>query len=183
MLDVSPAEIPDVLLIQPKVIGDGRGFFLESYEKNKYAAAGLTAEFIQDNHSGSNQGTLRGLHYQIQHPQGKLVSVVRGEVFDVAIDLRRSSATFGQNVSVILSSEKMNQIYIPPGFAHGFYVLSDWADLIYKATDKYAPKWERTLQWNDPTLGIDWPLVNGGELLISEKDLAGKSLSELETFD
>lgn len=183
MLHVSPAEIPDVLLIQPEVFVDGRGFFMESYEKNKYAVAGLTAEFVQDNFSGSNQGTLRGLHYQIKHSQGKLVTAIRGEIFDVAVDIRRSSKTFGQSVSVILSSEKMNQIYIPPCFAHGFYVLSDWAVIAYKATDIYAPEFERTLKWDDPALKIEWPLIENGELHLSDKDQMGLRLSKAETFE
>ena len=178
----TPLEIPDVILIEPNVIEDGRGFFLETYQKERFAAAGIMAEFVQDNHSASGQGVLRGLHYQIRQPQGKLVRVVVGEVFDAAVDLRRSSATFRRSVTCLLSAEKKNQVWVPPGFAHGFYVISDRAELLYKATDYYAPEWERTLLWNDPALAIDWPLVDGQAPILSIKDSLGKSLGEAETF-
>jgi dTDP-4-dehydrorhamnose 3,5-epimerase len=178
-----PLEIPDVLLIEPKVSEDARGFFLESYQKRKFAAAGLHAEFVQDNHSASKQGVLRGLHYQIHQPQGKLIRVLAGRIFDAAIDLRRASSTFGRSVTAVLSVDNKHQLWVPPGFAHGFYVLSERAEILYKTTDYYAPEWERTLLWNDPALGIDWPLVNGRPPVLSPKDAAGKSLSEAETYD
>lgn len=179
----TPLEIPDVILIEPDVIEDDRGFFLESYQKERFAAAGILAEFIQDNHSASVHGVLRGLHYQVRHTQGKLVRVVVGKVFDAAVDMRRTSATFGRSVSCLLSAETKNQVWVPPGFAHGFYVISDRAELLYKATDYYAPEWERTLLWNDPALAIQWPLVGGKPPVLSKKDAEGKRLTEAETFD
>ena len=172
--------IPEVFLVQPKVFGDARGFFMESYNRRSMAALGIDAEFVQDNHSRSARGVLRGLHYQICQPQGKLVRVTVGKVFDVAVDLRKSSPTFGQSVGFILSAENHHMAWIPPGFAHGFYVLSDVAEFLYKTTDYYAPECERTLQWNDPAIGIDWPLL--GEPLLSVKDQAGLSLHAAETF-
>lgn len=174
--------IPDVILIEPRLFGDQRGFFMETYQQKVFAEQGITAQFVQDNHSGSRRGTLRGLHYQIQQAQGKLVRVVAGQIFDVAVDLRRSSPTFGQWVGEILSAENKRQLWIPPGFAHGFYVLSDWAEVVYKASDFYAPQWERTLLWNDPAVGIEWPLEGSAELLISEKDRAGLPLAQAETY-
>lgn len=174
--------IPDVILIEPRLFGDQRGFFMETYQQKVFAEQGITAQFVQDNHSGSRRGTLRGLHYQIQQAQGKLVRAVAGQIFDVAVDLRRSSPTFGQWVGEILSAENKRQLWIPPGFAHGFYVLSDWAEVVYKASDFYAPQWERTLLWNDPAVGIEWPLEDGAELLISEKDRAGLPLAQAETY-
>lgn len=177
-----PCRIPDVVLIEPRLFGDQRGFFMETYQQKVFAEHGITAQFVQDNHSGSRRGTLRGLHYQIQQAQGKLVRVVAGEIFDVAVDLRRSSPTFGQWVGEILSAENKRQLWIPPGFAHGFYVLSDWAEVVYKASDFYAPQWDRTLLWNDPQVGIDWPLMDGVELLISDKDRAGLTLAQAETY-
>jgi len=176
-------DIPDLLLIESDVFQDERGFFLESYHRERFAAAGISAEFVQDNHSASRQGVLRGLHYQIRQPQGKLLRVVVGEIFDVAVDLRRSSATFGRWAGVVLSAEKKNQLWIPPGFAHGFYTLSKCAELLYKTTDYYAPQWERTLFWNDAALKIDWPLRNGQPPILSAKDAAGLPLSEAETYD
>jgi dTDP-4-dehydrorhamnose 3,5-epimerase len=175
--------IPDVLVFTPKVVGDKRGFFLETFRSDVFARSGIAGPFVQDNHSGSQQGILRGLHYQIRHGQGKVVRVVVGEVFDVAVDLRRSSATFGRWVGVRLSAENKQQVWIPVGFAHGFYVLSDWAELIYKTTDYYAPEWERTLLWNDPALGIEWPLLDGRAPVLSEKDSHGKLLSEADVFE
>jgi len=174
--------IPDVILIEPRVFGDTRGFFMETYQARRFAEAGIPNEFVQDNHSGSQQGSLRGLHYQIRQPQGKLVRVVVGEVFDVAVDLRRSSPTFGRWESALLSAENKTQIWIPPGFAHGFYVLSDWVELVYKATDFYAPEWERTLLWNDPEIGIDWPLIEG-QLLLSTKDAQGTRFRDADTYN
>jgi len=178
-----PTKIPDVFLIEPKVYSDARGFFLETYQTQRFAAAGITAEFVQDNHSGSIQGSLRGLHYQIKQPQGKLVRVIVGEVFDVAVDIRRSSATFGQWTGAYLSAENKRQIWIPSGFAHGFYVISEWAEVTYKVSDFYAPQWERTLLWNDPEIGIDWPLIDGQPPVISSKDAQGLPLSKVEFFD
>lgn len=174
--------IPDVILIEPRLFGDQRGFFMETYQQKVFAEQGITAHFVQDNHSGSRRGTLRGLHYQIQQAQGKLVRVVAGQIFDVAVDLRRSSPTFGQWVGEFLSAENKRQLWIPPGFAHGFYVLSEWAEVVYKASDFYAPQWERTLLWNDPAVGIEWPLEDSAELLISEKDRAGLPLAQAETY-
>ncbi len=175
--------LPGVILIQPKIFADERGFFLESYRKDRFSGAGIQADFVQDNHSASTQGVLRGLHYQIRQPQGKLVRVVVGEVFDVAVDLRRGSRTFGNWVGEILSAENKNQLWVPPGFAHGFYVTSDKAEILYKATDYYAPQWERCLLWNDPAIGIDWPLINGGLPTLSDKDAKGLPLSAAETYE
>jgi len=178
-----PTKIPDVILIKPKVFGDARGFFMETYRADKSIEAGIPTEFIQDNHSGSQQGTLRGLHYQIRQTQGKLVRAVVGELFDVAVDIRRSSPTFGQWVGEILSAENKRQLWVPPGFAHGFYVISEWVEIAYKATEYYAPEWERTIIWNDPEIGIDWPLLPGLQPLLSDKDQKGILLAEAELFD
>ena len=175
-------EIPDIILIEPKVWGDARGFIMETYRVERFSAAGITAVFLQDNHSGSQQGTLRGLHYQIRQAQGKLVRVTAGEVFDVAVDLRRSSATFGKWVGVSLSAENKHMVWVPPGFAHGFYVLSEWAEVNYKSTDYYAPEWERTLLWNDPDLGIRWPLLDGKPTLLSARDQRGIPFAEAECY-
>ena len=182
-MEFRPLEIPEVLHIQPDVIADERGFFLESYRLADFRAAGIPAEFVQDNHSGSRKGALRGLHYQVRHPQGKLVRVIAGEAFDVAVDLRRSAATFGKWVGVRLSAESKDQLWIPPGFAHGFYVLSDWAEVLYKTTDYYAREWDRSLLWNDPAIGIDWPLAGGGQPLLSEKDRRAPPLRQAEVFE
>jgi dTDP-4-dehydrorhamnose 3,5-epimerase len=182
-MEFGQTTIPDLIVLQPKIFGDERGFFLETFRAEDFAAAGIAGPFVQDNHSGSQQGILRGLHYQIRQVQGKIVRAVSGEIFDVAVDLRRSSPTFGQWEGVRLSAENKKQFWIPPGFAHGFYVMSDWAEVIYKATDYYAPAWERILLWNDPTLGIEWPLLNGQPPVLSEKDSRGKLLSETELFD
>jgi len=176
-------DIPDVLIVKPKVFGDKRGFNVETFRTDVFASSGITEAFVQDNHSGSQQGILRGLHYQIHQTQGKLVRAVVGEIFDVAVDLWHSSATFGRWVGVSLSAENKQQVWVPKGFAHGFYVLSDWAEVVYKVTDYYAPEWERTLKWNDSALGIKWPLLNGREPVLSEKDSHGKLLSEAELFD
>jgi dTDP-4-dehydrorhamnose 3,5-epimerase len=175
-------EIPDVILIEPRVFPDPRGFFLESYRRDEFAAAGIDVDFVQDNHSASLQGVLRGLHYQIQQAQGKLLRLVVGEVFDVAVDLRRGSPSFGHWVGTVLSASQKNMLWVPPGFAHGVYVLSSCAELLYKTSDYYAPQWERTLLWNDPALGISWPIPEGTQPILSAKDVAGKPLSEAETY-
>jgi dTDP-4-dehydrorhamnose 3,5-epimerase len=156
---------------------------MESYQKQQFAQAGLAADFVQDNHTGSRRGSLRGLHYQLRQPQGKLVRVIAGEAFDVAVDLRRSSPSFGRWVGVHLSAEKKNELWIPPGFAHGFYVLSQWAEVLYKATDYYARDWERSLLWNDPAIGIRWPLSPEAPPLLSEKDQNGTPLHLAEVYD
>jgi len=182
-MEFKPTSLPGVLIIQPSLYQDGRGFFMETYRRSNFQAAGIPEDFVQDNHSGSQRGILRGLHYQIRQPQGKLVRVVRGAVYDVAVDLRRSSPAFGQWVGVTLSAENRLQLWIPPGFAHGFYVLSDWAETVYKATDYYAPAWERTLLWNDPQVGIAWPLADGRPPLLSPKDAQGSPLSRAELFE
>jgi dTDP-4-dehydrorhamnose 3,5-epimerase len=178
-----PTSIPDVIVVEPQVFGDARGFFMEAYEARKFAQGGIPAVFVQDNHSGSRQGILRGLHYQIRQPQGKLVRAVAGEIFDVAVDLRRSSPTLGRWVGVHLSAENKTQLWIPPGFAHGFYVLSEWAEVLYKATDYYAPEWDRTLRWDDPTVGITWPVLAGQTPTLSDKDARGRSYDEAEIFE
>ena len=179
---VTPTAIADVLILEPKVFGDARGFFYESFNARDFAqATGLDVHFVQDNHSKSAQGVLRGLHYQIQHPQGKLVRVVQGEVFDVAVDLRQSSPTFGQWVGVHLSAENHRQLWVPPGFAHGFVVLSESAEFLYKTTDYWYPEHERSLLWNDPTVGIAWPVQ--GQPLLAAKDAAGMVLAQAECFD
>jgi dTDP-4-dehydrorhamnose 3,5-epimerase len=181
-MQVTPTAIPDVLLIEPRVFGDARGFFFESYNARAFAqATGLNVSFVQDNHSRSARGVLRGLHYQIKQPQGKLVRVVRGSVYDVAVDLRRSSPTFGQWVGVELSEDNHRQLWIPPGFAHGFVVTSESADFLYKTTDYYAPAYERCIVWNDPALGIRWPLQGAPQL--SAKDQAGLALAQAPVFD
>jgi len=164
--------IPDVLIIEPDVFNDERGFFYESFNARKFAAlSGVDVAFVQDNHTRSQRGVLRGLHYQVKQPQGKLVRVVNGEIWDVAVDIRRDSATFGQWSGVRLSADNRRQVWIPPGFAHGFLVLSDFAEVLYKTTDYWAPEHERCIQWDDETLGIDWPLE--GEPVLSEKDMQG----------
>jgi len=178
----TPSAIPDVVTIEPDFFGDDRGFFMETYQSSRFKEAGINFDFVQDNHSGSEQGILRGLHYQIRQPQGKLVRVVTGEVFDVAVDIRRSSLTFGKWVGEILSAQNKLQLWIPPGFAHGFYVLSEWADMVYKASDYYAPEWDRAIRWNDPDIGIEWPLINGAPPILSAKDDNAIPLQDAETF-
>lgn len=175
-------EIPDVILIHPDVYRDERGFFYESWQNDKFRKGGIWHEFVQDNHSKSCRNVLRGLHYQIQHTQGKLIRAVAGEVFDVAVDLRKTSPTFGKWVGAYLSAENFCMLWIPPQFAHGFLVLSDYAEFVYKATDFYAPQYERTIIWNDPMIGIDWP-IKGVTPILSDKDLKGKLLMESEVFD
>ncbi|MHB0887722.1 dTDP-4-dehydrorhamnose 3,5-epimerase [Acidithiobacillus sp.] len=179
-MNFTPLAIPEVILIEPRVFGDARGFFLESWNRRSFAEYGLNLDFVQDNHSRSGRGVLRGLHYQIQQPQGKLVRVVSGEVFDVAVDLRRSSPTFGQWVGATLSAENHRLLWVPPGFAHGFCVLSEHADFLYKATDYYAAAHERTVLWNDPDIAVRWPLQ--GEPLLAPKDAAGSPLVEAECY-
>jgi dTDP-4-dehydrorhamnose 3,5-epimerase len=175
-------QIPDVILIEPDVFEDKRGFFVETYHEKKFRAAGITYSFVQDNHSRSKKGTLRGLHYQITHGQGKLVRVVVGDIYDVAVDLRHSSPTYGKYIGHILSAQSKKQIWIPIGFAHGFYVLSDWAEVIYKATDFYTPEAERAVLWNDPSINIDWPIIPGTQPVLSKKDMNAKLLIEAEVY-
>jgi dTDP-4-dehydrorhamnose 3,5-epimerase len=180
-MNIVPTEIPDVLIIEPKVFGDSRGFFFESFNQRQFEQlTGFAPSFVQDNHSRSASGVLRGLHYQIHQPQGKLVRVIVGEVFDVCVDMRRSSPTFGKAVYVTLSADNHRQLWIPPGFAHGFLVTSESADFVYKTTDYYAPEHERSVLWNDAALAIPWPLQ--GEPLLSVKDKAGIPLAQAETF-
>jgi dTDP-4-dehydrorhamnose 3,5-epimerase len=178
---VTPTAIPDVLVLEPKVFGDARGFFFESFNQRDFEqATGINATFVQDNHSKSAKGVLRGLHYQIQHPQGKLVRVVQGEVFDVAVDLRRSSPTFGKWVGEVLSADNKKQLWVPPGFAHGFLVLSETAEFLYKTTDYWYPEHERSLLWSDKQLGIAWPLQ--GEPMLAAKDAAASVLAHCECY-
>ena len=176
-----PTSLPGVVILEPRVFGDERGFFLESYNERAFAELGIEERFVQDNHSSSLRNVLRGLHYQIKHPQGKLVRVVEGEVLDVAVDVRRSSPTFGRWEAVRLSGENKRMLWIPAGFAHGFRVLSESAQVLYKATDYYAPEHERTLAWNDPDLKIDWELE--GDPIVSAKDQRGVALRDAETFE
>ena len=179
-MKLTPTRHPDVLIVEPTVFGDARGFFLESWNRKAFAALGLNADFVQDNHSRSRKGVLRGLHYQLLHPQGKLVRVTSGAVFDVAVDLRRSSPHFGRWSGVELSDDNQRMLWVPPGFAHGFLVLSESADFLYKTTEYYAPEHERCVQWNDPKIGIDWPL--DGEPTLSAKDRAGIPLRLAEAY-
>lgn len=184
-MNAQSTAIEGVFVLEPKVFGDARGFFMESYNRRAFReATGLDIDFVQDNHSRSRKGVLRGLHYQIQQPQGKLVRVTSGAVFDVAVDIRRGSPTFGRWVGVELSADNHRQLWVPPGMAHGFVVLSDSADFLYKTTDYYAPQFERSIAWNDPTIGIDWPLAAHGitEPLLSDKDRAGLPLAQAEVF-
>ncbi len=178
---VTPTSLPEVLILEPKVFGDARGFFFESFNALDFAkCTGVDVQFLQDNHSKSGKGVLRGLHYQIQHPQGKLVRVIHGEVFDVAVDLRKSSPNFGRSEGVLLSAENKRQLWVPPGFAHGFVVLSDSAEFLYKTTDYYHPEFERSLLWNDPVVGVQWPIQ--GKPKLAAKDEVGKLLSHAEVF-
>jgi len=180
-MQVTATDIPEVLMLEPKVFGDERGFFYESYnEKTFKEVVGYTPHFVQDNHSRSARSVLRGLHYQIQQPQAKLVRVVSGEVFDVAVDIRASSPTFGKWVGIHLSADNKRQLWIPEGFAHGFLVLSDYAEFLYKTTDYYAPEHERSILWNDPKLGIKWPIND--QPILSAKDVVGKYLKDAEIF-
>jgi len=180
-MHIVATSIPDVLILEPKVFGDDRGFFYESFNQRRFRElTGITADFVQDNHSKSARNVLRGLHYQIRQPQGKLVRVVAGEVFDVVVDLRKSSATFGRWVGVTLSAENKRQFWVPEGFAHGFVVTSDSAEFLYKTTDYWAPEFERSILWNDPAIGIQWPLTV--EPLLSGKDKLGTPLAQAEVF-
>ncbi|MGD0799087.1 MAG: dTDP-4-dehydrorhamnose 3,5-epimerase [Acidobacteriaceae bacterium] len=179
-MQLIPTELKDVLILEPKVFGDERGFFLEAYNEATFKALGLPTHFMQDNHSGSRKGVLRGLHYQLKQPQGKLVRALRGEIFDAAVDLRRDSPQFGRWFGLVLSAENKRQLWIPPGYAHGFLVLSEFAEVSYKATELYAPAYERSVLWNDPAIGIEWPLE--GEPTLSEKDRAGALLADAETY-
>jgi len=182
-MKIQPTRIAGVLTIEPVMHGDDRGYFLETWRAEAFAAAGLDVTFVQDNQSSSRRGVLRGLHYQIKQPQGKLVRVISGRVFDVAVDLRRSSPTCGRWVGTELSAENHRQLWVPPGCAHGFYVLSDEAEFVYKCSDYYAPEHERVISWDDPSIGIDWPLLPDAAPVLSEKDQAGVSLAEAELFD
>lgn len=180
-MHIQTTDIPDVLIIEPKVFGDDRGFFYESFNERTFQElTGVTTTFVQDNHSKSAKNVLRGLHYQIQQPQGKLVRVVAGEVFDVAVDIRKSSPTFGRWVGVVLSAENKRQMWVPPGFAHGFVVTSDSAEFLYKTTDYWAPEFERSIFWNDPAIGIKWPIE--GSPLLSGKDQIAALLGDAEVF-
>ena len=181
-MEFEPTEIPDVVLIRPRVFGDPRGFFFESWEERKFAAAGLGVKFVQDNHSRSVRHTLRGLHYQIQQPQGKLVRVTKGEVFDVAVDLRRSSPRFGQWVGRVLSHADHCMLWVPPGFAHGYLALSDEIDFLYKCTDFYAPQHERAIRWDDPQIRVRWPLPAGMAPLLSAKDAIAPLFKDAECY-
>jgi dTDP-4-dehydrorhamnose 3,5-epimerase len=178
---VTPTQIPDLLILEPKVFGDARGFFFESFNQQDFQqATGLNVQFVQDNHSRSRQGVLRGLHYQLQQPQGKLVRVVRGAVFDVAVDIRKSSPTFSQWAGVELTEDNHKQFWVPPGFAHGFVVLSETADFLYKTTEYYAPQHERCIAWDDPSIAIQWP--EGLAPQLSAKDQAGHTLAQADVF-
>ena len=181
-MDIIQTALPGVVILKPKVFGDKRGFFMETFRAAQFAQDCYAGPLVQENHSGSKRGTLRGLHYQIQHPQGKLLRVIVGEIYDVAVDIRRSSPTFGQWVGVHLSDQNRLQLWVPPQFAHGMLVLSEWAELLYKVTDYYAPEFERTIQWNDPRLGISWPLMDGQLPILSDKDSKGKYLDEAEVY-
>jgi dTDP-4-dehydrorhamnose 3,5-epimerase len=181
-LEFVPTSIPDVILIKPKVFGDDRGFFLESWHESRFAQAGIPAHFVQDNHSRSSQWILRGLHYQLQQTQGKLVRVTRGSVFDVAVDIRRSSPTFGQWVGAELSEENHHMLWVPPGFAHGLLTLTPVVDFIYRCTDYYAPQYERVLRWDDPSLAIRWPLPTGTLPTLAARDAAASGLADIETL-
>ena len=180
-MQITPTALPDVLLIEPRVFGDDRGFFFESWNRRAFATAGIDVDFVQDNHSRSARGVLRGLHYQIEHAQGKLVRAIEGEVFDVAVDLRRSSSHFGRAVGVVLSAANRRMLWIPPGFAHGFVVVSDSAEFLYKATDYWFPEHERTLLWSDLALAIPWPLAHAP--ILAAKDAAGRLLADADVYD
>ena len=182
-MEIIKTKISDVIALKPEVFEDERGFLMETFRADMIADMGIKTPFVQENHSRSQKGVLRGLHYQIRQVQGKLVRVVNGEIFDVAVDIRRESSTFGQWVGMHLDSENKLQLWVPPGFAHGFYVLSEWAEIVYKTTDYYAPSWERSLLWNDQELGIEWPLLNGNQPILSAKDLQASRFSEIELFD
>jgi dTDP-4-dehydrorhamnose 3,5-epimerase len=177
-----PTDLPDVIRIEPTVHGDERGFFMETWHASRFSEAGIGDEFVQDNFSHSSKGILRGLHYQIEHAQGKLVRVVQGEVYDVAVDLRKSSPQYGQWVGELLSADNKHQLWVPPGFGHGFLVLSETAEFEYKCTDYYAPQYERSIRWDDPDIGIEWPLAHGENPMLSSKDADAPFLNEAETY-
>ena len=181
-MEYVPTAIPEVVLLKPKVFGDARGFFLETFRQSEFDAFCGHQDFVQDNHSGSRRGILRGLHYQLRQTQGKLVRAAVGEVFDVAVDIRQGSPTFGKWVGAVLSAENRHQLWVPPGFAHGYYVMSEWAEFYYKATDYYAPEWERGILWNDPAIGIEWLLVAGKLPTLSINDSTAPTLAEAEVF-
>lgn len=176
-------QIQDIILIKPELFSDQRGYFLETYREDKFIQAGIKLNILQQNQSGSKKGILRGLHYQIKHSQGKLIRSIRGEIFDVAVDLRKSSKTFGKWQGVYLNEDNKYQLWIPPGFAHGYYVISDWAEIVYATSDVYAPRYERTLIWNDPHIGIKWPFNKDENPLLSEKDKYGVRLDVAELFE
>ncbi len=182
-MNVVRTALPGVLVFEPRLLGDHRGYFMETWRADAFAKAGVDLPFVQDNQSSSRRGVLRGIHYQVKQPQGKLVRVISGRVFDVAVDLRRSSPHFGRWCGAELSAENRRQFWVPPGFGHAFYVLSEEAEFVYKCTDYYAPEHERTLAWDDPAVGIAWPLLAGVETVLSEKDRAGRSLAEAEVFE
>ncbi len=181
-MEFEPTSIPDVILIRPRVFGDARGYFLESWHESRFASAGITAKFVQDNHSHSARHVLRGLHYQMPNPQGKLVRVTNGAVFDVAVDIRRHSPTFGRWVGTVLSGENHHMLWVPAGFAHGYLVLSDFADFVYRCTDFYVPASERAIAWNDPEIGVDWPLPRGTQPSVSGKDAAAQPFRDAAYF-
>ena len=181
-MEFEPTRLPEVILVKPRVFGDARGFFFESWHKQKFSDAGIDAQFVQDNHSHSVRHTLRGLHFQIQQPQGKLVRVARGEAFDVAVDIRRSSPRFAQWVGTVLSDSNHHMLWVPPGFAHGYLALSDEIDFLYKCTDLYAPQHERAIRWDDPQMGVQWPLAVGVAPTLSAKDVLAPLLKDAETF-
>lgn len=182
-MEFIPSEIPEVILVKPQVFGDHRGFFMETWQQQHFTENGIDVDFVQDNHSKSSQGILRGLHYQLIQTQGKLVRVVEGSVFDVAVDLRRNSPTFGQWVGYELSAENKQMLWVPPGFGHGFYVMSETAEFVYKCTDYYAPEHEACVRWNDPQLNIDWHLVDGKQPVLSEKDAEATLLANATVFE
>ena len=182
-MQIISTKLLDLKLVEPKVFEDERGFFFECYHKQLFHEQNISLEFVQDNHSRSRQGALRGMHYQIRQPQGKLVRVILGEIYDVAVDLRKSSSTFGKWMGLYLSAKDKKQLYIPPGFAHGFYVVSEWAEVVYKATDYYAPQWERTLLWNDAKINISWPLLDRKQPILSSKDAVGTPFNQAEVYD
>ena len=181
-MEFEPTRLPEVVLIKPRVFGDARGFFLETWQEQKFAAAGIAMPFVQDNHSHSTRHTLRGLHFQVQQPQGKLVRVTRGEVFDVAVDIRRSSPRFGQWVGVVLNDANHHMLWVPPGFAHGYLALSEEIDFLYKCTDYYAPQHERAIRWDDPQLGVKWPLPAGIAPILSSKDAVAPLFTQAESY-
>lgn len=182
-MEFLPTKIPSVVIIKPKIYEDPRGFFMETYRGDQFAQMGITQNFVQENHSRSQKGVLRGLHYQIRQAQGKLVRVIAGEIFDIAVDIRSNSPTFGKWVGTTLSAENREQLWIPIGFAHGFYVTSNSAEVIYKVTNYYAPEWERSILWNDPNIGIDWSLEGNSLPILSQKDIEAKLLVDAELFE